>query len=393
MVMSTKSFSDTRVGGLTPRSGNHEELQPVSAGPAFGRWARLCCVIIFATLVLACRPEVEPPAERIRPVKVLEVGEGSSTFRVEYPGIIEAAREAPMAFEVAGRIIEFPVVEGDRLQKGELIARLDPRDFEESLAKRQANSDFLKVEYGRHKSLYEQGVDSKQVVDKALKNYQISVSSVAQATKALEDSELRAPFDGLVAVKLVKDFRNVQAKEQVVLFEDDSHFKIVVQLPEADYARITPGLTLAQRNANADIDVAVTSLPGHLFSAQLTEAAGAADPVTRTFRVTLTFEPSGGLNVSSGMTAKVIASSDILPDAEGDFYLIPVQAALGNEAGKAFVWMLDPSTMEVHQTSVELGSVSGSMVRVVGGLEDGDQVAVSGVGQLREGMRVRRFGN
>jgi len=391
--MSAKESPYAKLVRVKTQSDNQSDFHSTPEGCDFGRWARVCCAIFLAAAALGCRPEAEPPPERIRPVKVLEVGEGSNTFRVEYPGIIEAAREAPMAFEVAGRIIEFPVVEGDRLQKGALIARLDPRDFEESLAKRQANANFLKVEYERHKSLYEQGVDSKQVVDKALKNYQVSASSVAQATKALEDSELRAPFDGLVAAKLVKDFRNVQAKEQVVVFEDDSHFKIVVQLPEADYARITPGLTLAQRNAGADIDVSVTSLPGHLFPAQLTEAAGAADPVTRTFRVTLTFEPPANLNVLSGMTAKVVASSEILPGDEDDYYLIPVQAALGNEAGNAFVWTLDPATMEVHQTPVELGSVSGSMVRVVGGLENGDEVAVSGVGQLREGMRVRRFGN
>jgi len=364
-----------------------------SPGVVFARLTRLSTALFFAAALLACRPEVEPPPEPVRPIKILGIGASSNSFEVEYPGIIEAAREARMAFEVAGRIIEFPVVEGDRLEKGGLIARLDPRDFEEALAKRQANSDFLKVEYERHKTLFEQGVDSKQVVDKALKNFQISASSVAQAVKALEDSELRAPFDGLVAAKLVKDFRNVQAKEQVVIFEDDSHLKIVVQLPEADYARITPGLTLAERNAGAEIEVEVTSLPGHFFPAQITEAAGVADPVTRTFRVTLAFEVPDNLNVSSGMTAKVIASTDILSAGDAESYMIPVQAALGNEEGDAFVWIVDPETMEVHRKPVQLGSVSGSMVRVVGGLENGDEIAVSGVGQLREGMQVRRFGS
>ena len=93
------------------------------------------------------------------------------------------------------------------------------------------------------------------------------------------------------------------------------------------------------------------------------------------------------------MTARVIASSDIVTDSDADNYMIPVQAARGNEAGNAFVWALDPETMEVHRLAVKLGAVSGSMVRVVDGLNDGDEIAVSGVGQLREGMRVRRFGS
>jgi len=74
-------------------------------------------------------------------------------------------------------------------------------------------------------------------------------------------------------------------------------------------------------------------------------------------------------------------------------FMIPVQAARGNEEGDSYVWSVDPDTMEVHRSPVTLGAVAGSMVRVLGGLEDGDEIATSGVGELREGMRVRRFGS
>lgn len=360
-----------------------------------GRSLGLARIFLFAAgaSLAACWAEPEPPPEPIRPVKILKLGSGSSTFQVQYPGVIEAARSARMAFEVQGRIIEFPVVEGDRLDKGALIAGLDPRDYEEALAKHEANAAFLKVERDRHQSLFDQGVDSRQVLDKALKNYQIALSSVAQARKALEDSKLLAPFDGVVALKLVKEFRNVQAKEQVVVFEDDSYLKIVVSLPEADYARLTPGLTLEQRNSRADIWVEVTSVPDHRFPAHITETASAADPVTRTFRITLAFEAPKDVIVTSGMTAKVVASAEIIEDNDGTEFMVPVQAARGNESGAAFVWVLDPQTMEVHRSPVTLGAVSGSMVRVLGGLDDGDEIATSGVAELREGMRVRRFGS
>jgi len=362
--------------------------------PVPGASARLLAALLgLGVCLLACWDEPEPPPEPIRPIKILKLGAGSDSFKVEYPGTIEAARTAPLAFEVPGRIIDFPVVEGDRLAKGGLIARLDPRDYQEALAKQEANAEFLKAEYERRQSLFDQGVDSKQVLDKAKRNYQVSLSSVAQARKAVEDAELRAPFDGVVAVKLVKDFRNVQAKEQVVIFEDDSYLKILVSLPEVDYARLKPGLTLAQRNARADIWVEITSLPGHRFPAHLTEASSAADPVTRTFRVTLAFDTPKDVLVTSGMTAKVIASAEVIRESGPADFLIPVQAARGDEAGKAFVWMVDPKTMEVHRSPVKLGTVTGSMVRVVEGLEDGDEIAISGVGQLREGMQVTRFGS
>lgn len=343
--------------------------------------------------LVACEAEPVPQPESIRPVKTLRLGAGADSIRLEYPGSIEAAQSARMAFEVPGRVIEFPVVEGDRLKRGALIARLDPRDFEEALSKQQASADFLKIELERHQALYDKGVDSKHALDKASKNYQVALASVAQAEKAVADSELRAPFDGVVAVKLVKDFRNVQAKEQVVVFEDDSYLKIAVSLPEADYARITPGLTLEERNANLDLRVIVTPLPGREFPARLTEAANTADPVTRTFRVTLAFETPSDVVVTSGMTAKAVAVISAKSHSASGGFLIPVQAARGDESGKPFVWVLDPGTMTVSRSAVDLGQVSGSMVQIVGGLEDGDEIAISGVAQLRDGMQVRRLGS
>jgi len=346
----------------------------------------------MSAVLLACGDEPAPPPEVIRPIKTLKLGGTTGVSTLEYPGTIESAQHSRMGFEVAGRMVEFPVVEGARLKKGDLIARLDPRDFEQELTKQEAESGYRKVEYERRELLFKQGVDSQQVRDRALKNYEISQADVAKAKKALEDTMLRAPYDGVVAAKLVKDFRNVQAKEQVVIFEDDSFLKIAVSLPEIDYVRITPGLTLEERNAHADLKVIVSSLPGLEFPARTTEIANIADPVTRTFRVTLAFDRPADVAVTSGMTAKVVATVGGAKSLISGGFLIPVQAARGDETGEPFVWLLDGATMEVHRTEVKLGEVSGSMVHVVSGLEDGNEIAISGVGQLREGMRVARFG-
>ena len=343
--------------------------------------------------LIACGADPEPPPEPVRPVKILTLGAGAGSIQLEFPGTLEAAQSARMAFEVPGRIIDFPVVEGDRLTKGDLIARLDPRDFEEALSKEQASADFLKVELERRQSLFDQGVDSKQILDRAQKNYDVALSSLAQARKALSDSQLRAPFDGVVAVTLVNDFRNVQAREAIAVFEDNSYLKIVVWLPEADYARLVPGLSLEERNANLDLRVVVTPLPNREFPARITEAASTADPVTRTFRITLAFETPRDVLVSSGMTAKVIVGRTAGSPSTSSSFTIPVQAAVGDEAGNAFVWILDPDSMKVSRSPVELGQVSGSMVQVIGGLKDGDQIVTSGVGQLRDGLQVRRMGS
>ncbi len=347
----------------------------------------------MSAVLSACGEKPAPPAEVVRPIKTLKLGGTTGVSTLEYPGTIESARHSRMGFEVAGRMVEFPVVEGDRLKKGDLIARIDPRDFEQDLAKEEAQSGYRKAEYERSELLFNEGVDSIQTRDRALALYEVSRANVARAKKALEDTELRAPYDGVVSAKLVKDFRNVQAKEQVVIFEDDTFLKIAVALPEIDYARITPGLTLEERNAHADLKVVVSSIPGREFPARITEIANIADPVTRTFRITLAFDRPTDVAVTSGMTAKVVATAGGSKSLVSGGFLIPVQAARGDETGASFVWVLDAASMEVHRTEVKLGEVSGSMVQVVRGLEDGSEIAISGVGQLREGMVVSRFGS
>ena len=115
--------------------------------------------------------------------------------------------------------------------------------------------------------------------------------------------------------------------------------------------------------------------------------------MTRTFRITLAFETPRDVLVSSGMTAKVIVGRTAGSPSTSSSFTIPVQAAVGDEAGNAFVWILDPDSMKVSRSPVELGEVSGSMVQVIGGLKDGDQIVTSGVGQLRDGLQVRRMGS
>ncbi len=369
-----------------------EHPSPPTQSPALSSGLATLTFIAILNGLLACGAEPTPTPEPIRPIKILKIGDLSDTRSLEYPGIIESARHARMACEVPGRMIEFPVVEGDRLKEGDLIARLDPRDYQETLDKQKANAEYMRAELDRREELYQAGVDSKQLLDKAQKNYDVAMASVAQAEKSLEDTQLRAPFDGVVAVKLVKDFRNVQAKEQVVVFEDNSYLKIAISLPEIDYVRLTPGLSLEERNSKLDLQVVFSSLPDRKFPARITDAANTADPITRTFRVTLSFRRPTDVAVTSGMTARVVVSARNRSHTASGGFLIPVQATRSDESGNSFVWILDPASMAVDRSPVKLGEVSGSMIQVIEGLDIGDEVAISGVAQLREGMRVRRLG-
>ena len=101
----------------------------LSAGLAFG----------------ACGEEPTPPAPLVRPIKILELRDPGLAFEVDFPGEVFAVRSADMAFEVSGRLVEFPVIEGQRVDEGQLLARLDSRDFRNGLAAARAERDRARV--------------------------------------------------------------------------------------------------------------------------------------------------------------------------------------------------------------------------------------------------------
>jgi RND family efflux transporter MFP subunit len=322
-------------------------------------------------------------------VKLLTVGASGAGTTREFPGKISAAQTADVAFEVSGRMTEFPVDEGQRVEKGAVLARLDPRDFQAAVDAKTASEKAALAEAERTRALFEADVAPQQQLDAAERNYDVMKARSATAHKALEDSVLRAPFAGEVARKLVDDFANVSAKDPILILQDNSHLEIVIDIAEADYVRVQPGLDNAERTARAKPRVIVGAIPDREFPARITELATAADPTTRTYAVTLAFDNPPDVNILPGMTGKVRVGG--AGAAAPQAIWIPAHAARTDDSGEAFVWVVDPESMKVRRTPVTLGEFSGGLTQVTGGLEGGEQIATSGVHHLREEMQVRRF--
>ncbi len=353
--------------------------------------ATLAALAVPACLAaLACGEEPPPAAPVVRPVKLLTIHGAGLSGSLEYPGQIAAAQHSEMAFEVPGKIINFLVSEGQLVEVGQLLARLDPRDYEAEVEKDQANLRKTKTDLDRYQILYDKGVNPLSDLDGAKRRYEVVVAHARVSEKALQDTYLRANFAGVIARKLVQDFSNVQAKQPVLVLQDDSTLEIKVTVPERDIALASRGGTLEERTARARPMVSISSAPSHLFPARFTELSTTADPVTRTYEATLAFDKPEGVTVLPGMTAKVsvtVAGQDV-PDAG---VAVPARAVLSDDTGQSFVWRVDPAAMTVARAPVVVGQLSGADIQVRSGLEDGDVIAISGVHQLREGLKVRPF--
>jgi len=382
------------------RARNSSATHPRPAGRRTGATAaaatrvatRVMALGIFlgGLVTAGCGEEPVPEAPAVRPVKILEIGAGGGGMTREFPGKISAAQTTDVAFEVSGRIVELPVDEGQRVEEGAVLARLDPRDFEAQRDAAVAAEKSALAELERTRALFEADVAPKQQLEVAERNYDVWKAKGTTAHKALEDAVLRAPFAGEVARKLVDDFANVRAKDPILILQDNSHLEIVIDIAEGDYVRMRPDLDNAERTARAKPRVIVGSIPDREFPARITELATAADPTTRTYAVTLAFDNPPDVNILPGMTAKVRIGG---PGAETamETIWIPAHAARTDDTGEAFVWVVDATSMKVRRTPIALGELSGDLVQVMVGLEGGEQIATSGVHHLREGMQVRRF--
>lgn len=345
-----------------------------------------------ATALLAAACGAQPPEEApvARPVKMVVFGEGASGGTREYPGRIEAAQRAELSFDVPGTIVHLPVQEGQQVRKGEVLARLDSRDYVARADSEKAKMVQTGTDLKRYQELYREHVIPRSQLDLKKREYEVAEAAYREAAKAVEETSLTAPFDGVVARKLVDERENVQAKTPVLTLQGAGGYEIEIAVPEADVAGSTKGIGLEERNARLDPHVTLSALNGRRFPARLTEFATAADPVTRTFKATLSVDVPPDVNVLPGMTAKVIIrSSPAGGSAAGD--RLPVNAVLADDEGASFVWRVEAGTMEVHRAPVKLGEMSGADVEILGGLQPGDLVAVSGVNNLREGMAVSRL--
>lgn len=370
--------------GRSGSNGRGRDAGPVPAALVLGTLA------MVGVGLGGCQEEIADRPAAARPIKMFTIGSENQAAELELPGTIEPLLQADMAFEVAGRIVEFPVEEGQDVRAGQVLARLDPRDFQANLNKARARQRQAETDVERYRHLVSEGVTARRELELKERNLEVVRADASRAEKALEDAVLRAPFDGVVARKLVEDITNVQAKQGVLVLQDTSHLKVVVDVPERVMAQGRGDVTLDEVTARARPRVVVTSLADRQFPARLTEVATTADPDTRTFRATLTFDRPPDLNILPGMTARVILRRPGDETAGGPLW-IPTRAVVGDAAGEAFVWLVDPDTMTVHGRPVRLGETAGDSIQILQGLGAGDVIAISGVHQLSEGAPVRRF--
>jgi RND family efflux transporter MFP subunit len=359
---------------------------------------RVRLVVAVLTLLLGlsgCRQPDAPPAgdsaDVSRPAAILEVERAALRSDLRFPGRVRAVQRVELAFDVPGRIIEFPVTEGEAVSAGALIARLDPADYETVLAAARAELDAATAEYERVRQLWDKGqAVARAEVDRKRTAMQVARSRFAAARKDLDETRLTAPFAGVITRRLAESFQNVQAKEPVVGLQNPDALEIVIHVPE----RVVRGEP--RRAAGFAV---FDDLPERRLPVTLKSFATEADPQTQTYEVVLGLMPPPDLRVLPGMAVEVLPDTAAARVAQAGTdgedaaevappVLIPIAAVAATAEGKPTVWVVDPETGRVSRRGIETGALQGADLAVLRGLAPGERIVTAGVHGLREGMRV-----
>ncbi len=340
-------------------------------------WLTIGLVFLALMAAIGCQ-EVERP-EIIRPVRVIQL-EPVAGFRGGWlPGRAEATTELNLGFEVAGTILERPVNKGDNVRQGQLLARLDPRDFQNEIKSAVAQRNRDQAYRSRIAEALKSKAVARQDLDDADARLEQSRALVKIKRKALEDSHIYAPFDGSISWTYKEVGQRVQAKENVLRLLDISQIEFTVDVPETMIAEV-PNIY--------DVIVTFDAYPDRRIPARIKEIGTEASAATRTYPVTLIFDQPDDIDILPGMAGRVMEDESTVVEAEGDpEFLLPLCAFFTTDGDNHKVWVVDEATMTISAHAVTRGRLS-DKGQYVKGLKEGMQVVTAGVSRLREGQKV-----
>jgi len=346
---------------------------------------KIIYLILFSTLVFYSCGTEETVEEIIRPVKVMEVSNVYDYQLKDFSAVTQETQESQISFRVSGPLIKLLVDEGQKINKGQLIAEIDPRDFEINLMAKKAKYEQTKATKDRFEVLYKKDAVSKNELDLRVANFLQAKSNYEDAKNALTDTKLRAQFSGFIDKKFVENFDQVNAGQVIVTMIDISVIEVKFYIPENIAVQFRKFSA-----AKARFDV----YPGVEFNTTLKEMGKKAE--SEGFPVTLYLDHKNVKDAEyifgPGMSCVVNLVLKEKPlKEEASIVYVPFESifSAGNEELPS-VWIVDKSSMTVSKKNISVGEmVLQDYVQVLSGLNSGEVIVTAGVSQLQEAQKIK----
>ena len=339
-------------------------------------------VIFVLTKNTTAKIESTKPNE-VRPVPVVLAVEATLSSIRSFPGEVRSRNRVELAFSVPGVLETLNAEEGQSVKKGGVLSRLDPRDYQNAFDANEVAYKQAKRTFERAKGLREQNAIAESQFESTEEAYNVLTIKRRILKKAVEDSILRAPFNGVVARRYVENFEHIVAKQPIVSFQDISQIEVVVEVPEMLIAK--EGISKKQTlSVNFDVD------KDRWFDATVREFSMQPNAITRTYSVVVGLASPSGINIFPGMTATVkIETTSVKCKNNSGLIVVPVESVVGAEDGTSYIWVIPANAGNPKKVTIEMKGLCEAGVIISGDVVKGENIATAGVHTLRADMKVR----
>lgn len=346
-------------------------------------------LLVMALQACSSSAPAEQPASAPIPVKIGKLQSIEDRGQVAVSGTIASpAAPSNVSFLVSGRVIQVLPREGDHVKKGQLLASIDPYDYQLSLTTATTQAEMARVaferaedEHRRMKMLY----DSKSLAPNDYEKYKAAFESNKQqyeqavasekiSRKRLRDTELHSPVNGFISKRSIEPGETASPGRTAFEIDKLDTVEVSVGVPETDVHLVRVGQKAV---------ITLPALPGQSFEGVVRLVNVSADPGTRTFMTRISI-PNPKYTLRIGM----VAEARIRGDKVVKMLIAPIDAIVRDPQGATMVYVYYPDQKRVYAKRVEIGAPREEDVEIRGGLSGDEWIVLAGQARLRDGSVV-----
>jgi RND family efflux transporter MFP subunit len=297
---------------------------------------------------------------------------GPAIEAVYATGIVEPTVMVPVAPRSGGRLAAINVDEGAQVRRGQVLARIESADLDQTVQEMLAREELARTQYQRTRDLVAQKFISPAELDRTRTELQAARAAVLRARAQRDYNLLAAPADGTVLRRDGEPGQFVAAGQAVLTLACCAPLRVSAEVDEEDIARVAVGQKVTMRT---------DALPKRLFDGEVAEITPKGDPVSRSYRVRIRFSDAPAINTGPLRAGMTMDANLIVSRREGAL-LVPNRALKGNA-----VWVVEQGRL--RRREVRKGLTGTERTEIVSGLEEGQAVVLSPADRLREGQRAR----
>ena len=345
---------------------------------------KIRCVFLFMSLLLmiiACK-ETKTEQSTIRSVRtakpvLYQRGQNDLTL----PASINELRGTKLSFRVGGPLLQLNDIKGDYVKEGQIVAKIDPRDFKLAVEATGSQYKLAKIEYERYKNLRETETVPKSAYDRVETTYKLAKTNYEKAENALADVDILAPFSGYINNVFVNNYEMVQPGQPILSLIDMSQYEVNAWLPVEDAVKV---------NKHSSFRCVVTLGDKKIrLKGKLKEIGTKTGISKQSLPITVVVNAPDSIKLSAGMTT-FLKIADTGKNSTTSF-TVP-SSAIFTRGNRPYVWIFDDTSSTVSAREVTTGEItSNNTIEIIRGITGNENIVTAGVHYLFEGQKVKKL--